>query len=529
MNKLFQKTIIALLAIVWSATTIQAQNVNTDRYIKLTVEKGQKIKLSLWADAAGTPIKIVSGAQEQTITVGSTWSSTQDYTASDGTMTIYGNVQRLNCAKNDKNITDIDLSHNTQMTMLYCEENALSTLDISKNTKLTRLSCQKNALTALDISHNKQLEYLSCFSNKLKALDVSSNEQLVWLNCYDNDFTTASLDDLFCSLPDRENKSVGKIGLVFNAASPEKDKVLATNGNNATSKNWKLQYYDDDIDIKGFKGTYSCGSNVNMSRYITLTVKKGADIQLDLWADAAGTPVKIVSGDSEKVITIGADWMGPKSYEAEANTMTIYGNVQRFDCDDNSENITGIDISHNTELQRMLCNGNALTTLDISHNKQLSYLACYGNKFTAATLDDIYCSLPDRKGQTAGQILPLLGESSSDKGKVLTTNSSNATARNWKIQYYSDEADITGFTGTHSCTSGIDDIKNTNDISVYPNPVKDILNIASDKPVHSIRIYNVYGTEVAHAVDTNSVDVSHLPAGVYMVRADGKVVRIIKK
>ena len=219
MNRLFQKTIIALLAIVWSAATIQAQNVNTDRYIKLTVEQGQKIKLSLWADAAGTPIKIVSGAQEQTVTVGSTWSSYQDYTAGDGTMTIYGNVQRLKCEKNGKNITGIDVSHNTQMTMLYCEENALSTLDISKNTKLTRLSCQKNALTALDVSHNKQLENLNCFSNKLKALDVSSNEKLVWLNCYDNDFTIASLDDLFCSLPDRENKGVGKIGLVFNAAS----------------------------------------------------------------------------------------------------------------------------------------------------------------------------------------------------------------------------------------------------------------------------------------------------------------------
>ena len=105
MNRLFQKTIIALLAIVWSATTIQAQNVNTDRYIKLTVEQGQKIKLSLWADAAGTPIKIVSGAQEQSVTVGSTWSSYQDYTAGDGTMTIVVNVQRLKCEKNGKNIT----------------------------------------------------------------------------------------------------------------------------------------------------------------------------------------------------------------------------------------------------------------------------------------------------------------------------------------------------------------------------------------------------------------------------------------
>ena len=75
----------------------------------------------------------------------------------------------------------------------------------------------------------------------------------------------------------------------------------------------------------------------------------------------------------------------------------------------------------------------------------------------------------------------------------------------------------------------MDDIKNTQDISVYPNPVEDVLNITSDKPVHSIRLYNVYGTEVLRAADTNSVDVSHLPAGVYMVRADGKVTRIIKK
>ena len=49
------------------------------------------------------------------------------------------------------------------------------------------------------------------------------------------------------------------------------------------------------------------------------------------------------------------------------------------------------------------------------------------------------------------------------------------------------------------------------------------------KKLSSIRIYNVYGTEVAQATDTNSIDVSHLPAGVYMVHADGKVARIIKK
>ena len=125
----------------------------------------------------------------------------------------------------------------------------------------------------------------------------------------------------------------------------------------------------------------------------------------------------------------------------------------------------------------------------------------------------------------------MFNASSADKSKVLATNGNNAIAKGWKIQYFEKNTDITGFTGTHQCGggTGIDEAKGLPALAVYPNPVKDVLNIATDKPVHSIRIYNVYGTEVAHATDTNSVNVSHLPAGVYMVRADGKVARIIKE
>ncbi|MFC2391406.1 MAG: hypothetical protein ACFNVV_05790, partial [Bacteroidota bacterium] len=41
--------------------------------------------------------------------------------------------------------------------------------------------------------------------------------------------------------------------------------------------------------------------------------------------------------------------------------------------------------------------------------------------------------------------------------------------------------------------------------------------------------YGMYGTEVAHATDTDKVEVSHLPAGVYTVRADGTVAKMIKR
>ena len=66
-------------------------------------------------------------------------------------------------------------------------------------------------------------------------------------------------------------------------------------------------------------------------------------------------------------------------------------------------------------------------------------------------------------------------------------------------------------------------------LSVYPNPASDVLYITADKPAHSIRVYNVYGQEVAQATDANSINVANLPAGVYIVNADGKIARVIKE
>ena len=718
--------------------------VNMDRYITLTVVSGEEISLNFFADADNTPIKIVSGTKEQTITVGTSWTGMNKYITDGSTMTVYGNVQKFSCGGNGKNITGLDVSHNSQLTILYCDKNAIISLNVSGNTELKNLDCKenaiasldlsnckqlkwvycnKNALTSLNVSKCEQLELLKCYENKLTSLDVSNNAmlkmlyceenaltsldvsrntelislycqqnsisslnlgsntklrilfcyenalnsldvskctQLEWLYCadnpisildishnkhlntlycYGNSFTTAALDDIYCSLPDRKGKSKGDIAPLLNASSADKSKVLATNGNNAAIRGWKAIYYEGNSEITGFTGTKQCGggSGVNMDRYITLTVDKGKDISLSVYASADNTPIKIVSGDKEYTFNTGAGWTKMNKYTAGAGTMTIYGNVWQFNCHDNAANITGLDASHNAELQTLICNnnaiaslnvsgntdliglyclGNALTTLDVSknmkltnlycyenslttldignntelafldcrsnkltsldvsknkklktldcrankltaidvsnntklesfhcsenalstldlsHNSELNSLYCYGNNFTTAALDDIYCSLPNRGGQAIiGLIQPLLNASSSDKDKVLATNGNNAATKNWALTYYENDADITGFTGTHQCGggTGIDETKDLPSLAVYPNPVKDILNIVADKPVHSIRIYNVYGTEVAHATDTNSINVSHLPAGVYMVRADGKTTRIIKE
>ena len=79
-----------------------------------------------------------------------------------------------------------------------------------------------------------------------------------------------------------------------------------------------------------------------------------------------------------------------------------------------------------------------------------------------------------------------------------------------------------------SVGTGLDETSATGTV-VYPNPVVDILRIATDTPIRTIRVFNIYGREVARAADTDRIDLSHLPAGVYTVRADGKTARVVKK
>ena len=658
MKSVFQKILIAILAILWGVSSVQAQSVNMSRYITMTVKKGKVIQLDFHGDEENTLVRIVSGTIDTTINVKSV-ALPKGFKTDADTMTVYGNIFDFNCAFNYGNVYGLNTAHNTQLKFLAFDNDSLTTIDVSKNTQLVELECARNYLTSLDVSHNTKLTFLNCFGNKLTSLDINNNKELNKLYYFNNPFTTANLDDIYCSLPDRKGKTPGIIRPYSGDSSKNKDIVLATNGSNATSKNWKIQDHASWKEMTGFTGTHQCGggSGVNMERYITFTVKKGAKIEIDFAADEENTPVKIVSGTTDQTITVGVDWVGSMDYVAGDGTMTVYGNVRRVDCNENKGNITALDASHNvplayincdnnsisslnvsknTQLSALYCSDNSLATLDVSNNGQLEYLNCYNNKltqldlknntkltflncgkntlssldlskntqlsilycndnklaslgidhnillksfgcnnnllssldvskntqldilycytnrltkldvskntklkrlychtnnFTTAALDDIYCSLPDRKGQTEGQIQPLFNASSADKSKVLATNGNNAIAKGWKIQYFEKNTDITGFTGTHQCGggTGIDEAKDLPSLAIYPNPVKDVLNIATDKPVHSIRIYNVYGTEVAHAADTNSINVSHLPAGVYMVRADGKVARIIKE
>ena len=396
-----KKVFLSLLAIAIGLTTIvtaEAQTVDSSKYIKLSLKASvDSIALDMSALADETHIKIVSGSENSTITVGNLWIGKKKYKVAADTMVIYGGIKQFDCNENGESIVGIDVSHCTELTELYCDRNNIDSLDITKNEKLIILHCFDNNIASLDLSKNTKLSRFSCYRNKLTSLDVRNCRELTFLSCHSN-----------------------KIG---------------------------------SLDVTN------------------------------------NTKLRVLNFRSNR--------------------------------------IESIDLSKNTELEWLYCHENRLTSLDVTNNIVINSIYCYGNKLSTQALDDLYCQLPDRNGSEVGKLQLLLGPSS-QKDTVLATNNQNAFDRNWRLQYYNSGASIPDTHGDYTCPNTSLEVARA-EFSFYPNPVDAVLYVTSGKMVKTIMIYNVYGIEVARAYNVDRIDLSHLPSGVYLVKADDTISRIVKK
>ena len=69
-----------------------------------------------------------------------------------------------------------------------------------------------------------------------------------------------------------------------------------------------------------------------------------------------------------------------------------------------------------------------------------------------------------------------------------------------------------------------------NKFNIYPNPTSNILNISGDIAIENLQIFDVIGKQLISKKDSNSVDVSSLPIGIYFMKLNNKeTVKFIKK
>jgi hypothetical protein len=304
-------------------------------------------------------------------------------------------------------------------------------------------------------------------------------------------------------------------------------------------------------------------AQVNMNRWIELTVQPGELISLDLKADADNTEVRVISGTYDTTFSLGVDWSGWGEYFAQGTTMTIYGNVKQFDCGSNDENLTEVNASNNPGLEALFCSYNNLSTikvsgcdslnyiscsrnsnlslLDVSGLKVLRILSCYsnnlstikvsgcdslfyidcsGNNLSACGLDSLFHQLPRREADDKGEIIIRDG-SYYDQPGAFSCRDTIATNRNWNV--WDDETLIVN--SNYECpyfTLGIEDlIINNINARVYPNPVSNNLNIECEGNINKLELYDAFGRIVISQVsvqNNTSIDVSSLANGIYILK-----------
>lgn len=430
-TKLTAQWLTILFATAFISATLSAQTVNRDRYIALTITsdpdaesafsldpEDKRAYFYLTADTDNTPVEIVYGNIRSTIMVHSrerdAVGTQYVYLPKTSTMTIYGNVNGLNCCAVGREqigigpldfnggvqgpVSNLNISHNQGLKTLDCTNNMISLLDVSWNTGLEELNCSHNGLTTLDVSRNTALKVLDCSSNALGRIDVSRNTSLVSLSCSENGLSQIDVS---------RNTALKSLDCCINQLT-----LLDVSRNT------------DLTDLNCFANELR---SIDISRNTALT--------------------RLICSVN-KLATL----------DIRPNTA-----IEELNCHENK--IIQLDLSQNTALKSLRCSENRLTTLDLSTNQSLELLQCYGNQLTAAALDRIYCALPDRTGKEPGELFPAWTDDlddapDPDKPKVLATNGRNATRKNWEILYKSNGVtrsglgiEITGFTGRYICGS----------------------------------------------------------------------------
>ena len=180
--------------------------------ITMTTSKAVGEKVELRIEANGDVV--IEGVSEPKL-------DQYRYTLTSQTITIRGNITKLDCSFNK--LTNLDVSGCTALPKLDCSYNQLTSLDVSGCTALTTLNCSKNLLREIDLSGCTSIRFLTCHENQIKASEMAN---------------------LVNSLPDLQGKGMG-LFRVFYDGSGEGNVCLAAHVATVQEKGWKTQFTRD--------------------------------------------------------------------------------------------------------------------------------------------------------------------------------------------------------------------------------------------------------------------------------------------
>ncbi|GAA4888002.1 hypothetical protein GCM10023311_09830 [Flaviramulus aquimarinus] len=457
-------------------------------------------------------------------------------------LTLISKVEGVtNLNVNDSNISSLQgIEAFANLEILFCQRNQLESLDVSQNLALEELECESNLFTSLDLSSNTALKVLGCALNNLSSLDVSNNLLLeaIWFS--DNNIQSLNLDVntalnvyglsnnplVYMSIKNGNNANVVYMEALnlptlscievddANAASYLSTTFSFIDESISFSENcgdtWTV--YTSDTNVAAALSSYGNAIDTNGDGEITLNEATAYTGILDLSGQGIINIQGLQAFTGATEINLSGNNISDLSVLFESNTVIVTNKQAKFKtvARTSFSSLSVLDVSNNV-----------LENLDISEITTLEELNCSNNLLT---------NLNAKNGNN--DILTIFD--ATNNSSLTCINVDNATNANSETGSYATWNEDTFVTYSEDCTMfgglSIDEENSIYSIVIFPNPVKNIINLKTNIGINKVEIYNILGQRKGvfkkEALTNNQIDVSTYPSGFYIMNAeiDGKII-----
>jgi len=231
-------------------------------------------------------------------------------------------------------------------------------------------------------------------------------------------------------------------------------------------------------------------------------------------------------------------------YNNQLASINITNNINLKTVSIHNNQLTGIDVSHNLSLTGLYISNNNINTLDVYNNINLFNLSCHTNPLIG-TLDfsqniDLnsflcYNTQLSNINIKNGNNISVLRMWAHDNPNLLCVQVDDVSYANAQ---YCNIPETTGWckeeTAMYSedCNLGITEQTLQEVVRLYPNPVKNTLQISTQNKlsISTIKIYDTLGRLVLQKVQpTSFLDVSRLASGFLLVEIETNKGLLVKK
>jgi len=268
---------------------------------------------------------------------------------------------------------------------LRCNINSLTSLDLSLNTALTTLWCQNNQLSTLDLRNGNSNQYQYYVSSVfgsgywVSGIKVFNNPNLTCINVDDPVFSTTywgtgngtgDIDPQHyfsanCSSNCTQTTSIPDAN--FEAYLETHD----ANGNTSTWPNTMGDGYPNNGLV--------CTANIDT--VTTLDVENQGIANMSGLEDFTAISYLRCNGNSLTNLDVSANLNLSVfyCYENELTSLDVSNNPALTILFPSYNNLTELDVSANPLMEKINCGFNAITSIDVTNNPALWYFGCRGN------------------------------------------------------------------------------------------------------------------------------------------------------